>query len=109
MSMERHDLENPDFSILPLALKYLCPKAVAYIGLGAVAAAVMSSTDSSLLSAASLLTANVIQEIYSAATGGKKISNRVGSWILKGNVLLLGIIATVIAITYKSGWGLKTF
>ena len=63
----------------------------------------MSSTDSSLLSAASLLTANVIQEIYSAATGGKKISNRVGSWILKGNVLLLGVIATVIAIVYKSG------
>lgn len=102
-------LEDNASSILPLALKYLCPKPVAYIGLGAVAAAVMSSTDSSLLSAASLLTANVFQEIYSAATGGKKISNRVGSWILKGNVLLLGVIATVIAIVYKSVYKLFYF
>ena len=89
-------------SILPLSLKYLCPKAVAYIGLGAVAAAVMSSTDSSLLSASSLVTANVIQEFYHAITGNK-ISNNVGAWILRGMVIVLGIIATVIAITYTSG------
>ena len=55
-------LDTYHSSILPLALKYLTPTAVAYIGLGAVAAAVMSSTDSSLLSAASLMTVNVVQE-----------------------------------------------
>jgi len=86
---------------LPLALKYLTPIAVSYIGLGAVAAAVMSSTDSSLLSAASLMTVNVVQEFLMFCK--IKVSNTVGGWILKFNILALGTIATVIAITYTSG------
>ena len=93
---------------MPLALKYLCPRAVAYIGLGAVAAAVMSSADSSMLSAASLLTANVIQEFYTAFTGDK-LSNEVGAWVLRVNILILGTIATVIAITYTSVYKLFYF
>ena len=88
------DLAENASSILPLTLKYLCPRAVAYIGLGAVAAAVMSSADSSMLSAASLLTANVIQEFYTAFTGDK-LSNEVGAWVLRVNIAILGTIATV--------------
>ena len=49
------------------SFQYLCPIAVAYIGLGAVAAAVMSSTDSSLLSAASLMTGRIRNLFKSAA------------------------------------------
>lgn len=94
-------LDNYNSSILPLALKYLTPAAVAYIGLGAVAAAVMSSTDSSLLSAASLVTVNVVQEFLLLCKF--KVSNRLGGWILKFNILALGAIATIIAITYSSG------
>merc|ERR1719450_1043712 len=41
--------------VMPLTLQYLTPPAVSWFGLGAVSAAVMSSTDSSLLSASSLL------------------------------------------------------
>jgi Na+/pantothenate symporter len=37
--------------VLPLCLQYLTPQWVAFFGLGAISAAVMSSTDSSMLSA----------------------------------------------------------
>ena len=50
-------------AILPMSLEQFTPTVVGYFGLGAVAAAVMSSIDSSMLSGASMLTANVIQEI----------------------------------------------
>ena len=53
-------------SILPLSLEEFTPTIVGYFGLGAVAAAVMSSIDSSMLSGASMLTANIIQEIADA-------------------------------------------
>lgn len=44
---------------LPLVLQYLTPSYVAFVGLGAVSAAVMSSADSSVLSAASMFARNI--------------------------------------------------
>ena len=67
MDMSKHELDawllKNKKTILPLSLEELTPTVVGYFGLGAVAAAVMSSIDSSMLSGASMLTANVIQEI----------------------------------------------
>ena len=71
-NMDMDDSELEDWllknkkSILPLSLEEFTPTVVGYFGLGAVAAAVMSSIDSSMLSGASMLTANVIQEIADA-------------------------------------------
>ena len=49
--------------VLPLVLLYLTPKAVACFGLGAISAAVMSSTDSSMLSASTMMARNFYQKV----------------------------------------------
>ena len=54
------------FSIVPITFKYLCYPIIAYFGLGAVSASVMSSADSSLLSISTLLTLNVFVPIQEA-------------------------------------------
>jgi high affinity choline transporter 7 len=45
--------------ILPMVLQYITPGVVAFFGLGAISAAVMSSADSSVLSASSMFARNV--------------------------------------------------
>ena len=48
---------------MPLVLQYLTPPGVSFIGLGAVSAAVMSSVDSSVLSASSMFANNIYKPI----------------------------------------------
>lgn len=50
--------------ILPIVLQYLCPPYVSFFGLGAVSAAVMSSADSSILSASSMFARNIYQMAF---------------------------------------------
>ena len=50
--------------ILPMVLQYLTPSAASFFGLGAVSAAVMSSADSSVLSASSMFARNVYKLIF---------------------------------------------
>ena len=50
--------------ILPMVLQYLTPPYVAFFGLGSVSAAVMSSADSSVLSASSMFARNVYKLIF---------------------------------------------
>ena len=47
-----------------MVLQYLTPTAVSFVGLGAVSAAVMSSADSSFLSASSMFAHNVYKLIF---------------------------------------------
>ena len=56
--------------VLPLVLQYLCPVPVAFIGLGAVSAAVMSSADSSVFSASTMFAKNVYKPLREAICGG---------------------------------------
>lgn len=50
--------------VLPLVLQYLCPTPVSFVGLGAIAAAVMSSADSSVLSASGMFARNIYRAIF---------------------------------------------
>jgi high affinity choline transporter 7 len=83
--------------ILPYAIKYLTPTLVATIGLGAVAAAVMSSVDSSILSAASMSVWNVYRPLFQPNLEERKLGK-----LVQINVWIIGIIATIIALSVGS-------
>nr|WLN44348.1 AAT9 [Sinonovacula rivularis] len=83
--------------ILPLVLQYLTPQAVAFIGLGAVSAAVMSSADSSILSASAMFARNVYKLIFRQTASENEIL-----WVMRVSIFGVGILATVMGITVDS-------
>ncbi|MEZ5397978.1 MAG: sodium:solute symporter family protein [Bryobacterales bacterium] len=83
--------------VLPYYLRFATPTWIAVFGLGAVTAAVMSSVDSSILSASSLLSWNLYRRLIRPAAGPKELE-----WLVRGLVLSLGTVATVLALTVGS-------
>ncbi|KAI3387629.1 hypothetical protein SNEBB_000194 [Seison nebaliae] len=87
--------------ILPLVIKHFVPDIVSWCGLGAITAAVMSSADSSILSAASLLAHNVWKGIIRRKANEKEVT-----LIIRISVILAGITSAVLANTTNSVYGL---
>ncbi|KAF7655311.1 hypothetical protein LDENG_00058200 [Lucifuga dentata] len=83
--------------ILPIALQYLCPSFVSLVGIGALAAAVMSSADSALLSAASQLGRNIYKNIIYKRASEKSIVIMV-----KVSVLICGLMGAGLAMLSSS-------
>lgn len=87
--------------ILPYVIRYLTPGALATIGLGAIAAAVMSSVDSSILSASSMASWNIIRPLVKP-----DITNRNLLKVIKRSIWIIGITATILALKIKSVYAL---
>ncbi|KAM7002990.1 high affinity choline transporter 1-like [Tautogolabrus adspersus] len=78
--------------ILPLALQNLTPNWLSVLGIGSVAAAVMSSMDSVLLSSASMFTQNIYK-----TTLRKQASELELQRVIRVSVLLVGLAGTGLA------------
>ncbi|KAM6961795.1 high-affinity choline transporter 1-like isoform 1-T1 [Tautogolabrus adspersus] len=83
--------------ILPIALQHLCPFFVSLVGMGALAASVMSSVDSALLSAASQLGRNIFKNIIY-----KRASEKMIILAVKVSVFLCGMMGAGLAMTTRS-------
>lgn len=83
--------------ILPYVLRYLTPPLMAALGLGAVAAAVMSSVDSSILSASSMLVCNVYRPLLRETAGDREIKIA-----LRCGIVLIGLAAALLALSVGS-------
>ncbi|MBP7283578.1 MAG: sodium:solute symporter family protein [Leptospiraceae bacterium] len=84
-------------NIMPYVMKYLTPTSIATIGLAAVATAVMSSVDSSILSASSMSVWNIYRPLFDPNIKGHKINQ-----LVKVFVWVNGILATLIALKVQS-------
>ncbi|XP_046391877.1 high-affinity choline transporter 1 isoform X2 [Ischnura elegans] len=87
--------------ILPMVLQYLTPDFVSFFGLGAVSAAVMSSADSSVLSASSMFARNVYKLIFRQRASEMEII-----WVMRVSIIIVGILSTIMALTIPSIYGL---
>ncbi|MEM6726269.1 MAG: sodium:solute symporter, partial [Bacteroidota bacterium] len=92
--------ENPAL-MLPYVVRYLTNPIVATIGLGAIAAAVMSSVDSSILSAASMASWNVYRPLFRPDLNMEQLSK-----VLKKCIIIIGIAAALLALQVKSVYAL---
>ncbi|XP_053333232.1 high affinity choline transporter 1 [Clarias gariepinus] len=87
--------------ILPIVLQYLCPPYISFFGLGAVSAAVMSSADSSILSASSMFARNIYKLAFRQSASDNEIV-----WVMRITIFVFGALATAMALLTGTVYGL---
>ncbi|MBN3299471.1 high affinity choline transporter 1-like [Amia ocellicauda] len=87
--------------ILPIVLQHLCPPYISFFGLGAVSAAVMSSADSSILSASSMFARNIYQLAFRQTASDREIV-----WVMRISIFVFGALATAMALLTGTVYGL---
>uniref|UniRef100_A0A336JYC9 CSON002383 protein n=1 Tax=Culicoides sonorensis TaxID=179676 RepID=A0A336JYC9_CULSO len=92
---------NESSMILPMVLQYLTPQFISFFGLGAIAAAVMSSADSSILSASSMFARNIYRLIFRPQASEKEVM-----WVMRIAIIVVGVLATLMAISVSSVYAL---
>ncbi|KAH7961933.1 hypothetical protein HPB52_013614 [Rhipicephalus sanguineus] len=95
--------EGERHKVLLYALRYMTPGSVALLGHIAITAAVMSSVDSSMLSASSLFTRNIYHFILRPAASNMEVCV-----VLRCMVTLIGAVATLFALQVSSVFALWT-
>ncbi|XP_060910137.1 high-affinity choline transporter 1-like [Labrus mixtus] len=99
-SLAPKDKDQSDM-ILPIVLQHLCPPYISFFGLGAVSAAVMSSADSSILSASSMFARNIYQLAFRQSASDREIV-----WVMRITIFVFGALATAMALLTGSVYGL---
>lgn len=90
--------------VLPYVLRYCVPPLIGALGLGAIAAAVMSSVDSSVLSASSMFTWNVYKKYAPGEPSDAQLKK-----VLRTTIIVVGVAATIISLQVKSVYTLWYF
>ncbi|XP_028306554.1 high-affinity choline transporter 1-like [Gouania willdenowi] len=75
--------------ILPLVLDHLTPSWLSVLGIASIAAAVMSSMDSALLSSASMFTQNIYKKTIRTQASETELQ-----WVIRVSTLLVGLSGT---------------
>ncbi|XP_022098249.1 high-affinity choline transporter 1-like [Acanthaster planci] len=101
LNLEVTDPYNQTSLLLPLVIQYLTPQVVSFIGLGAVSAAVMSSADSSILSASSMFTRNIYKLVFRQKAGEIELL-----WVMRIGIIAVGIVATILGLIITSVYDL---
>ena len=87
--------------ILPWVLRYLTPPLIAALGLGAVAAAVMSSVASSVLASSSMAAWNIYRPLLRPDAKQAELQR-----VIRIMILFIGIAASAIALNVQSVYAL---
>ncbi len=99
---QAHGVAPPEPAlVLPYVLRYLTNPVVASLGLGALAAAVMSSVDSSILSASSMGAWNIYRPLFHPDAGSEALAR-----LIRRLVVIVGTAATLIALRVQSVYAL---